>query len=409
MIYVNKSIPVPPILNADRKIRIFLSTGEVSGDLIGANLARALRAAHSDVVLSGVGGTRMEEAGVDVFFKSNHLGTVGIGEAFAAIPDVLKSFKRIRSHMLEYKPDLAILIGHDAFHLVLSHWLMAKKILTVSYFPPQVWLWRGIVKMIARSYDWILTSFVEEELVYRQAGARTSFVGHYLRDQIEEISLERKAEARQSQGIRFGGSVIGLFPGSRFHELDRLTPLFLDTARRMIGADPSIRFILPVADDVFLTQIKGMIDRAALKDRVYLTTDSREAMAACDLVILCSGTVTLEAALMGLPMIIIYQAAWSTWVTVRVLDATGFIESKTAGLPNLLVGKKIVPEMIQSEALASRVADEAFNIIHDPAGQARMRRNLRSVKTQLGEKGVGERAARLIIDRAVGVAGRKDY
>ncbi len=387
--------------NSDPKVRIFLSAGEVSGDLIGADLARAIQATHPNVVLSGVGGTRMEQAGVRVFFKNNHLGTVGIGEAFDTIPEILNSFKHIRRHVLKTKPDLAVLIGNDVFHLVLSRWFRARNIATISYFPPQVWLWRGIAGVIARSYDWILTSFRQEDAVYKKAGARTVFVGHYLRDQIDTISPKGRQAARHSLGVGMRSRLVGLLPGSRLHELERLMPVFLDTVREMIRTDPSIRFVLPIADPYFEKIIQDWIRQASLETCIRLTYNSREAMSASDLVILCSGTATLEAALMALPMIILYRVSRSSWLTVRILDATGLIESKTVGLPNLLAGQRIVPKMIQSEVDPVRLAHEAMTILRNQARQALMQADCRALKGQLGEKGGVARAAEVIFEKAV--------
>jgi len=382
-------------------IRIFLSAGEVSGDLIGANLASAIQANHPNVVLSGVGGTRMEQAGVRVFFKNNHLGTVGIGEAFDTIPEIFHSFKQIRRHVLMKKPDLAVLIGHDVFHLVLSRWLRAKKIATVSYFPPQVWLWRGIAGFIARSYDCILTSFLEEDLVYKKAGASTFFVGHYLRDQIDAISPERSWAAKLSLGINPETRLVSLLPGSRLHELEKLMPVFLATVSEMLRADPSIRFVLSIADPYFESTIHTCIREANLETRIQVTHDSRKAMTASDLAICCSGTVTLEATLMELPMIILYRVSSSSWLTVKILDATGLIASKTAGLPNLLAGQRIVPELIQSEAESVGLAREAMAILRNPARQTLMKTNYSALKHQLGEKGGVARAAKVIFEKAL--------
>jgi lipid-A-disaccharide synthase len=385
----------------DRNIKIFLSTGEVSGDLIGAGLAEALRDAYPNISLWGVGGRRMEEAGVAVLYKTNRMGSVGISEPIVILPDVLRSFKSIRSYVWRSKPDVAVLIGNDVFNLVLSRWLRARKVVTVSYFPPQIWLWKGIAAFIARSYDWILTSFLKEDLTYREAGGQTAFVGHYLRDRIESVYPRQREEARKTLGLGNGKCVVGLLPGSRRHELDRMNPILLDVARQILHRDPHAEFVLPVADRCFEMGIKYQIERAGLNRCIHLNNDSRTAMPACDLVILCSGTVTLEAALMGLPMIILYQVSLSTWITVNLLEMTGLIESKTVGIPNLLAGRKIVPEFIQSDVLPKAVADEAWAILQDSGRQARMKKDLASVCSELGERGGVERAAHLILERAI--------
>ncbi|MCF8145023.1 MAG: lipid-A-disaccharide synthase [Deltaproteobacteria bacterium] len=385
----------------DRNIKIFLSAGEVSGDLIGASLTSALQDVCPGVSIWGIGGTRMEKAGVSILYKTNHMGAVGISEPMVTIPHVFRSFNRIRSYVAESRPDVAVLIGYDFFNLVLSRWLRTKKVLTVSYFPPQIWIWKGIAAIIARSYDWILTSFEKEELTYHEAGGQTAFVGHYLRDRIETIYPTQRDEARKSLGLGNGRCVVGLLPGSRRHELERMTPVLLDVARHILSRDSDAEFVIPIADTCFEMGLKYQIRKAGLNRCIHLSNDSRTAMPACDMVILCSGTATLEAALMGLPMIILYQVSLSTWITVDLLEMTGLIESKTVGLPNLLAGKKIVPEFIQSEVVPAEVANEAWDILQDSARQDRMKQALASVCSALGEKGGIERAARLILERAI--------
>lgn len=385
----------------DRNIRILLSTGEVSGDLIAANLASALRDVEPAVLLWGVGGSQMEKAGVPLLYRANHMGSVGISEPLVIIPDVLRSYNSIRQHVSRCRPDVAVLIGHDVFHLVLSRWLRARKILTVSYFPPQIWIWKGVAAFIARSYDWILTSFLSEDETYRKAGGQTAFVGHYLRDRIEKVYPGQRDETRKSLGFGSQNCVVGLLPGSRRHELDRLTPILLDVARRIIAKDPNAKFVMPVADSCFERDIRRQIQREGLTQWIRLSIDSRKAMPACDLVILCSGTVTLEAALMGLPMIILYQVSLSTWITVNLLEISGLIESKTVGLPNLLAGRRIVPEFIQSQVLPSDVADEAWAILQDSGRQDQMKVDLASVCSELGERGGAKRAAHVILERAI--------
>ena len=386
---------LPPAM--DRKIRILLSAGEVSGDMIAAHLADTLQAICPGVELSGVGGKRMEGAGVKVLLNTSHLGSVGITEPLATIPGLLRTFRCIRTHVRREKPDTAVLIGHEFFHLILARWLRANCVRTIAYFPPQVWLWKSLAKPIARSFDWILTSFMEEHRVYRQAGGRVIFVGHYLCDHLKEVSAEDRKAARRSEGLALSGKLVGLYPGSRLQEVNTLVPFLLDAAQRLVVKDPSIQFIVPVAE----SHLEGRIRERGLTKWVHLSRNSLTAMAACDVVILCSGTATLEAAMMGVPMIILYKVSRITWLTVEFLDLTGLIDSKTIGLPNLLSDKKVVPEMIQSEVTASRLSEEVWSILKDNHRKARMKEQLRLVKAQLGERGTTERAARIILKKAI--------
>ena len=238
------------------KLRIFVSTGEVSGDVVGALLARRVLAERPDTVLFGVGGARMREAGVEVDFPTNHLGAVGITEAIAKLPSFLRAVGAIRRRVLSDRPDAAVLIGNDVFNVLLGRWLRWKGIATVSYFPPQVWIWGALGRWIARSFDLILTSFPEEERVYSRGEARTAFVGHYLCDVLRPVTPEERIEARGRLGVDAQGTVVGLLPGSRSQEVDKLAPVFLDAVRGLLDRKKEgLTFLLPVAEPLYAERI----------------------------------------------------------------------------------------------------------------------------------------------------------
>jgi lipid-A-disaccharide synthase len=389
---------------SDKKLNILISTGEVSGDMIGANLAGALKAANPETKISGVGGGLMLSAGVNVFFNTACLGSVGFSDVLATGPGMLKTFSRIRDHIRAQAPKVAVLVGHEVFHILLGRWLKANNILTIAYFPPQVWLWRSLLRPIAKSFDWILTSFVQEHEIYHGAGARTVFVGHYLRDQLREICPERRQAIRRQMGFKADCAVVGLLPGSRIHEVERHTQILLAAAAKMLARDLSIQFVLPVADPFFRERIKRAVEASGLRGSVATEYDSRRAMEASDVVIVCSGTATLEAALIGIPMVIIYRTSRTTWLNVKLLEDFGLIASRTCGLPNLLAGSRIVPELHQSEVTPSIVADQAWSILRDPLRQAQLKADLRNVSSQLGEKGAMERAARTILQKSAEIS-----
>lgn len=386
---------------AHRELRIFLSTGEVSGDLIGANLARALQAAHPGIRLFGVGGERMKQAGVNVFFNTNHLGSVGITEPLTTIPGVLKSFRAIRAHIRSERPNAAILIGHEVFNFLLACRLRADKILTIAYFPPQTWIWGRIAGTISKGYDWILTSFTEEHRIYGEAGGRVIFVGHYLRDLVDEVSPATRQAIRKSIGLSSEGCVVGILPGSRVQEIERLAPILFDTVRQLTNRDPSLQFVLPIADSCIESDIRERVRKQGLNGRIQFTRDSQKTIAACDLVIVCSGTATLEAALMGVPMVILYRVSGLTMQVVKFLVKTRLMDSETAGLPNLLAGKTVVPELRQSQAVASVLVREAWSILTDSEKQNRMKKDLRSLSSGLGEKGATNRTVREILEKVL--------
>jgi lipid-A-disaccharide synthase len=380
-------------------LRILFVTGEVSGDVIAANLARTLRVIDPRVELSGLGGGRMQKAGVEILFNSSPFGSAGISESIVTVPWMLKAFSTIRLYLRHRRPDVAVLIGNDFFNPLLAYWLKRNDVLTIAYFPPQIWVWGKAAVLIARCYDWILTSFIEEHDVYGRAGGRVIFVGHFLRDLAEEVSINGQRAARQALGAGLDRTTVGILPGSRVHEVERLGPVLLDAARQMLTSDASIQFLLPIADPCFELEIQSMIRERGLEPCVHLNHNSQITMAASDLVMLSSGTATLEAALTGIPMVILCRVSALTISVVKWLVRMRLMDSETAGLPNLISGTMIVPELRQTKVLASSLADEASAILNDRGRQSRMKEQFRPLTHRLGEKGATEKAARTILDR----------
>ena len=389
------TLPSPRDLAQALKNRtgIFFSTGEVSGDLAGAGLAEAIRSKRPDIDLQGIGGSRMEKAGVSLLLNSNHLGAVGVSEPLHILPSFFKAFKTILDHVRRHPPRMAVLIGHEVFNVILGRRLRDRGIFTVSYFPPQIWIWKSLARPIARSYDLILTSFQEEDQVYRETGVRTVFVGHYLRDMVDEPSRAKGDAARQSLGLPAEARVVGVFPGSRKQEVEGLAPVLLEGVKRLIGRDPSLKFVLPVADPCLEPTVRRLVRHHGLEQRMVLGRNGHEAMTASDLLLLCSGTATLEAALLNRPMVVLYRVSLSTIRVARAAVRLGLMEPETIALPNLLAGRTIVPELRQEQALASNLAEEAWRLLSNPDRQEIMRRELKSLKEQLGPKGALERAA----------------
>ena len=381
-------------------LSLLFSTGEVSGDMVGAMLARELKAIQPGISIWGVGGGKMREAGVRILVDSNPLGSVGISEPLVLLPGDFKAFSLICAHVRQTRPDAAVLIGHEMFNLFLVRWLKRMGVLTIAYFPPQTWVWKRVAGLIARYYDCILTSFTEEHEVYRQAGGRAVFVGHFLRDLQEEVSAEGRRAARHALGLDLDRTTVGILPGSRLQEVKRLGPLFLDAVAQMAAKDSALQFVLPVADPFFQGDIVQMIGQRGLERLICLCHDSRRAFAASDMVMLSSGTATLEAAMMEVPMIIVYRVSRITMAVARTLLRAGILDSETVGLPNLLAGESTVVELRQAEANASRLTDEAWSLLTDIDRQIQTKQKLRALRNQLGETGVMKRVAQRILEKA---------
>ena len=380
-------------------MRILLSAGEVSGDVAGSRLVRALRARRSDLAFFGLGGPRMAEAGVELLRSTNALGTVGISESFRVVPGLVRAFASLRRRVVDSPPDAAVLIANDVFHVVLGRWLRARGVPTLSYFPPQVWIWRSLARVFAPSFDEILTSFPDEERVWRAAGASTTFVGHYLGDALRPATEEERRRAREALGLP-AGPLVAVLPGSRELEVRRLTPVLLDAARILHERDGRVRFLLPVADPAFAPRIEAEVARRGLEGVLGTTASSHDALRAADLAILASGTASLESALIGTPMVIAYRLAALTMGVVRSAIALGLIDSDTVGLPNLVLGRRAIPEHIQDRASGLALAAAAARLLGDESLLEEQRRALGEVSRLLFAGGSDARAAEAVLAAA---------
>ena len=378
-------------------MKILVSAGEVSGDIAGARLARELRARRPGAELFGLGGPRMAEAGVDVLVDTNGLGTVGISESFRTVPGHLRAFASLRARVAATRPDAAVLIANDVFHVGLGRWLRAHGVPTLSYFPPQVWIWRSIARAFAASFDEVLTSFPLEEKVWRAAGCSTTFVGHYLGDALRPATGEERQAARASFGLDGPDPVVAVLPGSRKQEVRRLAPVLLEAARLLRDTDPRLRFVVPVADPRFEDVVRAEVGRRDLGGAVVTAPRSHDALRAADLALLASGTASLEAALLGTPMVIAYRVAALTIGVVRSAIALSLIESDTVGLPNLVLGRRAVPELIQRRATGAEVAAAAARLLGDGEARAAQRAALAEVARLLFAGGSDGRAAEAVL------------
>jgi lipid-A-disaccharide synthase len=382
-------------------LKVLISAGEVSGDIVGALLARKLREVEPRAEIFGVGGARMAAAGVEIDAHTNHLGTVGVTEAVRAIPAFARVLLAIRKRVRTAAPDVAIHIGNDVFNVLLARWLRTRGVTTISYFPPQVWIWRAVAPLIARSYDTILTSFPLEHEVYGRAGARTgttvSFVGHYLCETLTPRTSEEMALSRQRLGLAGASRVVGLLPGSRPHEVRRLMGILLVAARELSQSDSRLRFVVPVADSSYRAEIQNDPRRRDLGERVIIVSDSHEAMRSADVVLLASGTASLEAALLGVPMVVVYKVSAITAGVMRGVIRLGLIKSETVGLPNLILGHEVVPELRQSRATAAAVVREARALLDDELKRHAMRAALLEVAGKVAAGPTLERVVETVV------------
>lgn len=357
---------------------ILISAGEVSGDMAGAAIASELRRRDPACRVWGLGGARMTAAGVEVVSATNQLGRIGVSESFSAIVPFLRAFAEVRREVRRSRPRVAVLIANDVFNWVLGLWLRWRGVPTLAVFPPQIWIWRAILGVFCRAYDAVAASFPEEVRHYAKH-APTRFVGHHLADELSAATHAERAAARASLGAASADTVIGLLPGSRQYEIELLLPLLLDVAGSLRDGG-AVRFAMAYAEDAHRDAFAQEIARRDMASCVTLVPDSRTVMRASDLLLMASGTATLEASLIGTPMIAMYRVFPLTIFIVRLAIRLGLMPAETMALPNLLAGREIVPEIRQEILDAGRVAAEAAGLLADRARLAAMREEVLRIR-----------------------------
>jgi lipid-A-disaccharide synthase len=364
--------------------------GEASGDLHGGRLVEALRRLSPHVIVEGMGGPRMREAGVHLLADAGQAAVVGGTELWEKRRVIWGSLQRLREYLRAVRPALLICIDFPDFNLLLARTAHRLGIPVCYFISPQVWAWRrGRIRTIRRLVRKMLVLFPFEETLYRQAGVDVTFVGHPLLDGLAAVPSQEACRA--SLGLPKGALVLGLLPGSRQAEIHRHLPLLLGAAKRLRTDHADLRLLLGVAPILDPGIAESMV-RASAVPVTVLHGRTPEVMRAADLLLAVSGTVTLEAAILGTPMIITYRLGLLSWCVGRLLVHVRFI-----GLPNLVAGEGIVPELIQFQATPERLARVASEILGSPERLARMRLALAAVRGRLGAPGATERAAREVL------------
>ncbi|MFK3908638.1 lipid-A-disaccharide synthase [Pseudomonas monteilii] len=340
---------------------VALVAGEASGDILGSGLMRALKARHPDVRFIGVGGPLMEAEGLVSSFPMERLAVMGLVEVLGRLRELLKRRKALVADLIAQRPDVFIGIDAPDFNLDIELKLRRAGIKTVHYVSPSVWAWRQKrVLKIREGCDLMLTLLPFEARFYEEQGVPVRFVGHPLADTIA-LSADREA-ARAELGLG-DGPVVALMPGSRGGEVGRLGALFLDTARLLVERVPNLRFVVPCANAARRAQLEQMLTGRELPVTL-LDGRSHQALAACDAVLIASGTATLEALLYKRPMVVAYRLSPVTfWILKRM------VKSPYVSLPNLLAQRMLVPELLQDAATEQALAQALLPLLADGRGQ----------------------------------------
>jgi len=366
-----------------------LIAGEASGDLHGAHLVHSIRTYLPQGRFYGIGGVHMQQAGVQLIHDISRLGVTGAWEVLTKLNTLRKVFSQTVRALQESRPDLLILIDYPDFNLRVARVAKKLEIPIVYYISPQVWAWRqNRVHLIARLVTKMIVIFPFEPALYQKAGVDVTWVGHPLVDRVKP-SLG-KEEFCKMYRLNPSAPIIGLLPGSRENEIRRLYPVMSRAADLISRQNPHVQFLLPMAPTVqeeLLLSLNRQTPVQIIKNKGY------EAMSVADLLILASGTATVEAALLKVPMIITYKVSPITYALGKWLIRVPYI-----GMVNLIAERQLAPELVQNEATPERIADEALKLLRDPAKLAAVREELSKIREKLGEPGASDRAARLVVE-----------
>lgn len=340
------SLPENPVL------RIAMVAGETSGDMLGAGLIKAIKEQYPDAIFFGIGGERMIAEGFVTIVPMERLAVMGLVEVIGRLWELLGIQHTLYRHILEQKPNVFVGIDAPDFNLPLEKKLRDANILTVHYVSPSVWAWRpGRVKKIVQSTDLMLTLLPFEAAFYQDHNMPVKFVGHPLADQIPLVNS--KQQARDFLAVEQHKEVIAILPGSRGGEIKYLGETFIKTAQYCFSKKPNLQFIIPCVNAARKQEVKNIIEVLAPELPITLLDGhAQQAMAAADTILLASGTATLEALLLKKPMVVAYRVAAITFMIAKWLVKIPFIS-----LPNLLAGREVVPEILQTDATPQKLGD----------------------------------------------------
>ena len=366
--------------------RLLLVAGEASGDLHGGHLARALRADQPTLQLLGVGGRQMRQAGVELLFDIRDLAVVGAVEALHSLRTLWRMYRTLLETVQRTPVDAVLLIDFPGFNLKLAKAMAQRGIPVLYYIAPQIWAWNpGRLEKIRRRVRKLFVILPFEASLYREAGIEAEFVGHPLLDLVQPAGS--KADACVRCDLNPTAPIVGLLPGSRRSELRYLLGPMLAAAARIRAQLPAAQFILPLADTLQPEEVRRAVETAAVPIRL-VQQQTYDAMRAADVLLVASGTATLEAALIGTPMVIVYKAHRLTyWLARLVMRVTSI------GLPNVIAGRRIVPELWQYDVTAGHMAAQVLWLLDHPEHAAAVRVELARLRRQLGSPGVPERVA----------------
>lgn len=373
---------------ADISKGVMIIAGETSGDFHGAHLVRAMRARAPQLGFCGIGGERLKAEGVRIFMDAGELSVVGITEVIAKLPKVLSAISAVKQVLDRERPTLVILVDFPDFNLHIARLAKKRGLPVLYYISPQIWAWRsGRIEKIRRFVDQMVVILPFEKDYYKARNVAATFVGHPLLDYYQEPVSDAGA-------VRDSLLTLGLLPGSRRSEIEKNLPVMLAAAIRIQGAVAGIKVLISIAPGIDAQWMGRLIQPYLSTCRIEVAVGAvREVFEASRLVLAASGTVTLETAIFGVPMIIIYRVSPISYQLGRALVNVDHI-----GLVNIIAGERIVPELIQAEANPVRIAREAVDMLENEDRLDEIRRKLKAVRTRLGTPGASEKTADIALE-----------
>ena len=377
-------------------LRIGIVAGEASGDILGSGLMRALQQKHADITFEGVGGPLMIAEGFNSHFPMDRLSVMGFVEPLKRLPELLRIRRSLKEHFISNPPDLFIGIDSPDFTLNIELALRETGILTAHYVSPSVWAWRqGRVKKIAKAVDRMLTLLPFEAEFYHQHNVPVTFVGHPLADQFSvdvDVVAQEKVDAREQLSLGAADTVVALMPGSRGGEVNLLAPPFIETARWCLHQRKDIKFVIPAANEQRKAQLQTLLQEQAKGLPITLVDgQSKTVMTAADVILMASGTTTLEALLLKKPMVVAYRLSWFTYMI-----ASRLVKSPFFSLPNLLAGEELVPEVLQNDVRPEMLGPLVLERLQDSMQRQQLEQRFTSIHQQL-KLNASERAADVLI------------
>jgi lipid-A-disaccharide synthase len=365
---------------------IMIIAGEASGDFHGAKLVEAMHARNNSLFFCGIGGNALKAAGVRILVDASELAVVGITEVFSKASRILKGIGLTKRLLKSLKPDLLVLIDFPGFNLHVAATAKKLGVPVLYYISPQIWAWRpGRVRKIGQRVDHMAVILPFEEQFYRKHHIPVTFVGHPLLDNQTQPEVDPQAQNHNHN------PVIGLLPGSRDREIASLLPVMLTAARDLLKHNPNIKFIISIAPSIEKETIEALVRTAGLTSNYELVSDRVENIfTRCSLAVVASGTVTLEAAMCGTPIIIAYKIS-----SVSALIAKLMVKVKHIGLVNLIAGKEIAPELVQEQATADNIRDAVLHLLNDDGGLEVQRREMSKIRKLLGGPGASAQVAEI--------------